>query len=153
MEPVSLAFTDLDLGCESLIDIVKDTTQGVGVQDAQIVVTGGKGVKNRDGFRLVEELASTLGAAVGATRDVVDLGWASYPHQIGLSGKTVSPRLYVAVGVSGAVQHLAGMQTAETIVAVNKDKDAQIFKVADFGIVGDLFDVVPDIVAKLRAGK
>lgn len=153
VEPVSLAFTDLDLGCESLIDIVKDTTQVVGVQDAQIVVTGGKGVKNRDGFRLVEELASTLGAAVGATRDVVDLGWASYPHQIGLSGKTVSPRLYVAVGVSGAVQHLAGMQTAETIVAVNKDKDAQIFKVADFGIVGDLFDVVPDIVAKLRAGK
>lgn len=150
---VSLNGRDLGLDVESLVEMVKDTTQEVNVQDAEIVVTGGKGVKNRDGFKLVEDLAAVLGAAVGATRDVVDLGWAGYSHQIGLSGKTVSPRLYIAVGVSGSVQHLAGMQTSETIIAINKDKDAQIFKVADFGIVGDLFDVVPDVVARLKAGR
>ncbi len=150
---VSLEGADLGLDVERLVEMVKDTTQEVNVQDAEIVVTGGKGVKNRDGFKLVEELAAAMGAAVGATRDVVDLGWAGYPHQIGLSGKTVSPRLYIAVGVSGSVQHLAGMQTSETIIAINKDKDAQIFKVADFGIVGDLFEVVPDLVARLKAGR
>lgn len=150
---LSMRACDVDRGHETLIELVKDETQEVNVQDAEIVVAGGKGVKNRDGFRLIEDFAELLGAGVGATRDVVDLGWASYPHQIGLSGKTVSPRLYIAVGISGAVQHLAGMQTAETIVAINKDKDAQIFKVADFGIVGDLFEVVPDIMSRLRTGR
>ena len=137
-------------GLEVVLGSVRDATQEVNVQDAEVIVTGGKGLKNKDNFRMIEELASLLGAAVGATRDVVDLGWISYPHQIGLSGKTVAPRLYIAVGVSGSVQHLAGMQTAETIIAVNKDKDAQIFKVADFGIVGDLFEVVPEMIEKIR---
>jgi len=137
-------------GLEAVLGSVRDTTQEVNVQDAEVIVTGGKGLKNKDNFRMIEELASLLGAAVGATRDVVDLGWISYPHQIGLSGKTVAPRVYIAVGVSGSVQHLAGMQTAETIIAVNKDKDAQIFKVADFGIVGDLFEVVPEMIEKIK---
>lgn len=137
-------------GLEVLLESVRDTTQEVSVQDAEVIVTGGKGLKSKDNFRMIEELASSLRAAVGATRDVVDLGWISYPHQIGLSGKTVAPRLYIAVGVSGSVQHLAGMQTAETIIAVNRDKDAQIFKVADFGIVGDLFEVVPEMITKIR---
>ena len=95
-------------------------------------------------------LAKAMGAALGASRDVIDRGWLSYPHQVGLSGKTVSPKLYVAVGVSGTIQHLAGMQTSETIVAINIDPDAQIFRVADFGIVGDLFDVVPVLAERIR---
>lgn len=139
--------------CERMLEFVADTTQEVSVQDAEVIVAGGKGLKSRDGFKLVEDLARELGAAVGATRDVVDLGWIGYSHQIGLSGKTVSPKLYVAVGISGTIQHLAGMQTAETIVAINRDKDAQIFKVADFGIVGDLFQVVPEIIERLQRAK
>jgi len=138
---------------EKLLEFVKDTTQEVNVQDADIIVSGGKGLRSRDNFRLVEDLARLLDAAVGATRDVVDLGWIGYPHQIGLSGKTVSPKLYIAIGLSGSVQHLAGMQTSETIVAINKDKDAQIFKVADFGIIGDLFDIVPELIEKLKRMK
>jgi len=124
-----------------------------GLQDADIVVTAGRGVKKAENVALVEELAKALAAALGASRDVVDRGWLSYPHQVGLSGKTVTPKLYVAVGVSGAIQHLAGMQTSETIVAVNNDPDAAIFSVADFGIVGDLFEVVPVLVKKLKQAR
>lgn len=101
----------------------------------------------------MEKLAAVLGAGIGAIRDAVDLGWVSYSHQIGLSGKTVSPKLYVAVGISGKIQHLAGMQTAECIVAVNKDPDAQIFKVSDLGIVGDAFDVVPEMIEGIKRAK
>ena len=126
------------------------------LQDADTVVVVGRGIKKAENISLIRQLADKLDAALGASRDVVDRGWLSYPHQIGLSGKTISPKLYIGIGVSGAIQHLAGMQTAETIIAINKDADAQIFKVADFGIVGDLFEVVPalmDSLAKENGGR
>lgn len=131
---------------------VADTSEHT-LQDAEIVVVAGRGIKKAENVALVQELADTLGAALGGTRDVVDRGWLSYPHQIGLSGKTISPKLYIGVGVSGSIQHLAGMQTAETIVAINKDPDAQIFRVANYGIVGDLFDVVPALISRLKMAR
>jgi electron transfer flavoprotein alpha subunit len=124
-----------------------------GLQDAETVVAVGRGIKKAENIYLARELADALGAALGASRDVVDRGWLSYPHQIGLSGKTVSPKLYIAVGISGSIQHLAGMQTAGRIVAINKDPDAQIFKVADFGIVGNLFDILPKLTAMIKKGE
>ncbi len=121
--------------------------------DAKCVVTVGRGIARPENIPLVRELADSLHAALGATRDVVDRGWLPYPYQVGLSGRTVTPRLYVAVGVSGAIQHLAGMQTAETIVAINNDPDAQIFRVADLAIVGDLFEVVPVLIEDIRQAR
>lgn len=124
-----------------------------GLQDADTVVCVGRGIKKAENIALVRDLAEALGAALGATRDVVDRGWLSYPHQVGLSGKTVSPKLYIGIGVSGSIQHLAGIQTAETIIAINQDAEAQLFKVADVGLVGDLFAIVPVLTAAVRAGK
>ncbi|MEG6616684.1 electron transfer flavoprotein subunit alpha/FixB family protein [Peptococcaceae bacterium 1198_IL3148] len=138
---------------EKFLEYIKDTTQTVNIEEADVIVAGGKGMKNADGFKMVEELADLLGGAVGATRDAVELGWTTYPHQIGLSGKTVSPKLYFAFGLSGKIQHLAGMQTSDIVVEVNKDPEAQIFKVADFGIVGDVFEVVPMIIEAVKKVK
>ncbi|QTL99611.1 electron transfer flavoprotein subunit alpha [Iocasia frigidifontis] len=115
------------------------------IQDAEIVVAGGKGLKKKENFDLLNELAGRLNGVIGASREAIDRDWLSYPHQIGLSGKTVTPKLYIAAGISGAIQHLAGMKTAETIIAINQDPEAAIFKVADFGIVGDLFEIIPEI--------
>lgn len=133
-----------------VLGIRRTDDQHVAIEEADIVVSGGRGLKKGDNFSLVERLATNLGAQVGASRDAVDRGWASYPHQVGLSGKTISPRLYVAVGISGAVQHLAGIKTAECIVAINADEGANLLNIADFAIIGDLFAILPEIERRLE---
>jgi electron transfer flavoprotein alpha subunit len=130
---------------------VEEAKAAAPIEEARIIVSGGRGVGSPDGFRVVEELAAALGGAVGATRAAVDSGWINYSQQIGQTGKIVKPQLYLALGISGAIQHKVGMQTAETIVAINRDADAPIAEFADLLVVGDLFEVAPAILAELRA--
>ncbi len=145
--------TDVPANRVRFLEFVADDTSRVNIAAADVIVTGGRGVQDPKNFSMIEELADLLGGAVGASRSAVDAGWINYSHQVGQTGRTVSPKLYIALGVSGAIQHLVGMQSSDYIIAVNKDPNAPIFKVADVGIVGDLFEVVPKLIAEVKRRK
>ncbi|WP_315118634.1 electron transfer flavoprotein subunit alpha/FixB family protein [uncultured Clostridium sp.] len=132
-----------------VIEIIKERKERVSLTDAEIIISGGRGLGNKEGFELIEKLANKLGGVVGSSRAAVDNGWIHSSHQVGQTGTTVRPKLYIACGISGAIQHLAGMSEAECIVAINKNPDAPIFKIANYSIVGDVYDIIPEIINSL----
>jgi electron transfer flavoprotein alpha subunit len=149
-------FAPSDQTIESRVEVLETVTlpqETARLAEAAVVITGGRGLQKPGNFKMLEELALLIDGAVGATRSVVDEGWMDYSHQVGQTGKTVSPKLYVACGVSGAIQHVVGMQGSEIIVGVNKDPNAPIFDVVNYGVVADLFEFLPALVKKIKEGR
>ncbi|NED12638.1 electron transfer flavoprotein subunit alpha/FixB family protein [Streptomyces sp. SID9124] len=153
VEELAVEFSDASRGTKVLSRTPRESTGRPELTEAAIVVSGGRGVNGAENFAVIEALADSLGAAVGASRAAVDAGWYPHTNQVGQTGKSVSPQLYIANGISGAIQHRAGMQTSKTIVAVNKDAEAPIFDLVDYGVVGDLFDVVPQLTEEINTRK
>ncbi len=147
--PVKSAPERIDSRVKVVRSVIEESDQ-VNLTEADVVVAGGRGLENAEGFALINELAELLDAGVAASRAAVDSGWIPYPHQVGQTGKTVCPKVYICCGISGAIQHLVGMQSSEVIIAINRDPDAPIFSVATYGVVGDLFEILPELIARLR---
>ena len=145
---------DMHVDLTKFVELIKVGGNGIKIEEADIIVAGGRGMNGNEAFTgMLKELADVLGGAVGASRAAVDAGWIDALHQVGQTGKTVGPKIYIAAGISGAIQHLAGMSGSDCVIAINKDEDAPIFKVADYGIVGDAFEIVPKLTAAIKAAK